>query len=228
VKLRVWSLFLLGACSRSHSGEDLSKVSCLGPPDALFNAVYLHGIDSPSPGDLELANRKNLAAIAEALSLRIALPRASTPCPEQTDMRCWGWSFDQEQLTAGVRAIDQAAQTCFKGRRYGLIGFSNGGFFVGRLLRTCAVRAKVPWMLTMGSSVLNGPLEAEPRSLAGCGHLVMLAGNGDSDNAEGLDHMVKELRAKGADVVGSRYDGGHEMPSEALRAALRPLLWSFP
>jgi hypothetical protein len=128
---------LLLACTRpTISSPDLRMATCLGPPDASHFAVYLHGVDQPSVSAQELGNRKSLGAIAKALSIRIALPRASMPCPNEPSSVCWAWSFNEREVDATVEAMTRSAAACFgTGRPFGLIGFSNGGYLITKLLR---------------------------------------------------------------------------------------------
>jgi predicted esterase len=223
------TLLLVGSCARgklleSTSSTDLRRVSCLGPSDAKSFAVYLHGMDSPSISDQELGNRQSLARAADALSMRIALPRASIPCPNQAGSLCWGWAFDEAEIDVSARAVKDAAQACFGSQPYGLIGFSNGGYLLSKLLRTCALHVKLPtatWAVTFGSAVFKGPLEPQPASLADCGRLVIAAGTGDTYNFDPTDHLLNALKAKGADVTALRFEGGHLVPEEPLQRALK-------
>jgi predicted esterase len=221
--------WLFSACTPSPTrAPDLRAATCLGPADATGLAVYLHGVDEPGISDQELENRRHLEAIAHTLSLRIAVPRASTRCPDEPNQLCWGWTFDDAELDSGAKAISAAAAACFGAeRRFGLIGFSNGGYLVTKLLRTCSVPARLPsvtWMLTIGSAMSRGPLEPAPPDLSGCGRLVMIEGTHDTWNFDPEDHLLHGLEGKHADVRAIRFDGGHGVPVEPTRAALADLV----
>src|SRR5262249_37570459 len=124
---------------------DLTTARCIGPADAKRFAVYLHGADAPALSDQEVGNRRTLAQIAKELSIRIALPRASSTCPNQPGSVCWGWTYNDAERTAAVTAIDAAAAACFPtDRRFVLIGFSNGGYLLEKLFRTCELPSRVP------------------------------------------------------------------------------------
>lgn len=226
--LSLAALLVVGSRARgmlpdSTASQDLRRATCLGPADARSFAVYLHGMDSPAISDQEVGNRHSLARAADAFAMRIALPRASLPCPRQAGSLCWGWAFDEAETDASVRAVRDAAQACFGPHPFGLIGFSNGGYLLSKLLRTCALHMKLPtttWAVTFGSAVLKGPLEWQPQSLAGCGRLVIASGTSDTYNFDPADHLLAALKAKGADVAALRFDGGHEVPEEPLQRAL--------
>jgi predicted esterase len=220
--------FELAGCSRRAAPDELRSATCLGPADATHFAVYLHGVDESSISEQELQNRRSLDAISRSLSLRIALPRASKPCPSQPSSLCWGWAFDDQEIAVAADAVKSAATSCFGGAHpFGLIGFSNGGYLVSKLLRTCQLHEKLPeaaWILTVGSSMIHGPLEPKPEDLSTCGRLVMLAGTEDTYNFDPRDQLLHALEAKHADVRAVRFEGGHAMPQEPTRAALAELL----
>jgi predicted esterase len=203
-------------------------VTCLGPADATHFAVYLHGVDEPSVSEQELGNRQSLDTIARSLSMRIALPRASMPCANQPSSLCWGWAFDEREVDVATEAVKRAATSCFgAGHPFGLIGFSNGGYLVTKLLRTCELHDTLPeatWMLTVGSAMNHGPLEPRPEDLSRCGRLVMLVGTHDTYNFDPDDGLLHALEAKHADVSGVRFDGGHVVPEDPTRTALSELM----
>ena len=82
---------------------------------------------------------------------------------------------------------------------------------------------KATWMVTVGSSMFKGTLEAQPRSLAGCGRMIVMAGTADTYNFDPTDHLVHLLQAKHADVRAVRFAGGHALPDEPLRRVLKEL-----
>jgi predicted esterase len=225
------AVVLAVAClSCRRSPQDLENdpaqpraATCLGPADATTFAVYLHGMDSPTVSDQELGNRDILAHAAAARSIRIALPRARTTCPSDPGARCWGWNFDDAEIDAAATTIADAAQACFGAKPYGVIGFSNGGYLLSKLYRTCRLHDKLhdaTWTITFGSAIFEGALEPQPGSLAGCGRIVIVAGTGDSRNFDPTDHLATVLNAKGADVTSLRFEGGHSVSEQPLLQAL--------
>lgn len=208
----------------SMSPADLREARCLGPATASAFVVYLHGVDSTSPSEQEMDNRRTLARLADEMSLRIALPRAKATCPEQPGSICWGWSFQDAELAGAAQAVDDAARACFGERPFRLVGFSNGGYLLTKALRSCSLRARFPraeQVVTVGSAMLRGPLEPTPARLEDCGSLVMLIGTGDTHNFDPSENYLRALQAKGARVRAERFDGGHVLPHDALRAVLQ-------
>jgi hypothetical protein len=108
-------------------------------------AVYLHGVDASAVSDQEVGNRRELEAVAQALRMRVALARASRPCPGRPSSSCWGWAFDERELDEAASVVRRSALSCFGPRPFGAIGFSKGGYAVG-------------------SAAFSGPLEREPNA----------------------------------------------------------------
>lgn len=209
------------ACAATAPGLAASPSSvddsCLGPTDARTFAVYLHGVDSTAPSEQEQHNRQVLAQTAEALSIRFALPRAQQSCGPSI---CWGWQLDLAQRQAAASAVTAAAQRCFPARaRYGLVGFSSGGYLVLSLLRVCELRTTLPnvdWSVAVGSAMLRGPIEPIPTDLSACGTATVLIGTDDIHNNDPTNNYLHQLESKHANVSLVSFKGGHELPRQAL------------
>lgn len=222
--MRVFLFLLLASCAKPGAPVDLHAARCLGPKDARSFAVYLHGMDVPSLSDQEVHNREVLARVAHALSIRIALPRTMTACRNDPQQLCWGWTFDDQELAIATPAITRAAHECFGDRDFDVIGFSNGGYLVDKLFRSCSLATWLPGarrLVTVGASMMKGPLEPQPGSLAGCGSLTMLSGSDDEHNADPEENLLHRLEAKHAAVRAIHYAGGHVLVEQPLRDALR-------
>jgi predicted esterase len=206
-----------------ESAVDLRTAACVGPHDARSFAIYLHGVDGLTPSQQELANRGVLAALAESMSIRIAFPRATMACPSQAGSLCWGWRFDEPEVAAATSIARTAARSCFGAKASTVIGFSNGGYLLTTLIRTCSLATYLPEasrVITVGAGMMTGRLEAGPESLAGCGELTMLVGNEDEYNFDPTGKLLEALRAKSASVRELRFNGGHLIDKAALAAAL--------
>ncbi len=202
---------------------DLRKAPCIGPPNATSFAVYLHGMDAASPSEQEMTNRSVLVALAQARSLRVALPRAEMECPTQPGSICWGWSFDDVELEGATSIVRAAAEKCFGDRPATIIGFSNGGYLLTNLLRTCSLKDKLPratHVITVGAGMMKGPLGSKPESLVGCGDMTMLVGDKDEFNFDPTGNLLQNLRSRNAAVREIRFDGGHLLHRAALDDAL--------
>jgi hypothetical protein len=81
------SLLIAAGAVPEPAAPSLRSATCIGPADAKAFAVYLHSVDAATVSAQELGNRENLARVAEALSIRIALPRAPRACPNHPSSR---------------------------------------------------------------------------------------------------------------------------------------------
>ncbi|MBX3231478.1 MAG: hypothetical protein KF837_29400 [Labilithrix sp.] len=180
-------------------------------------------MDGATASPQEMANREVLAALARKLSVRFALPRSSMACPTQPGSICWGWSFDDAELAAAASVVRAGARACFGDGPVTLVGFSNGGYLLNKLIRSCSLKSHVPEAvraITVGAGVFHGPLEPSPESLTGCGELTMLVGDEDEHNFDPSGNLLRQLRAKHANVREVRYHGGHLLNEAALGDAL--------
>ncbi len=233
----ICSIFLLGPESYSserkvtknqtRSPSDDISFSCMGPEGSKINLVYLHGMDSATPSQQEQTNRGVLAKIANELNIRIALPRASKPCPTQPNSVCWGWSFNQSEIDSTKGTIEAAAQNCFGTKaHYGMLGFSNGGYLLSQAYRSCTLQTNFPdggWLAIVGAARYSGNLPVQPASLKGCGSLTILSGSEDQYNSDLNQNYLHVLAAKGADATEIPYSGGHLLPYPELKTALEKL-----
>lgn len=231
VRVSLFAVTFASACASHRALEGHARadnVTCLGPAEAKYFAVYLHGRDSTQPSTQELGNRAALAQVAQALSMRIALPRAAFHCPEGSATLCWGWALKENEMDAAARATNDAAAKCFgNDKPFGLIGFSSGGGVATKAFRNCQLQSRfsqAPWAVAIGSSMFKGPLGPEsPPRLEGCGTLVLLTGEHDPSR-DPAEHYLKVLREKGAHVTALSFDGAHEVTADSLQRALGEVL----
>lgn len=216
-----------GASRTATSGapavsEDLRTASCIGPKDARSFVIYLHGLDAESPSAQEMGNREVLAALARKQSLRIALPRAKQACPGKPGTVCWGWGFDDAEVAAAAATVREGASSCFGDQPATVVGFSNGGYLLTKVIRSCALKRELPnvtRVITVGAGMVKGPIEREPR-LEGCGELTMVVGTKDEFNFDPGGNLLEQLRARGASVREVRFDGAHVLDEAALAGVL--------
>ena len=198
---------------------------CLGPADAKNFLVYLHGMDYPNLSTQERTNRAILVRLATQLQFRIALPRAAKACPTKPESRCWGWNLDDHEVEATKKLVDTAAKECFpKNAKYGLLGFSNGGYLLSKTFRDCTFKehfANGAWLILVGAARRDGPLVSPPDSLQGCGSLTILSGDSDQFNSDSKQNLISQLKLKGADAEEIPYTGGHILPEEPLHDLLQ-------
>ncbi len=198
-------------------------LECIGPKEASSFAVYFHGMDNPAPGSQELTNRKTLSLIAEKLNIRIAIPRAKEPCPNDKQLICWGWNFtDPKILNASLSESAKAQAVCFpKAKKVGFIGFSNGGFIANQILKDCK-KSDFSWFISIGAA--GSWNDSKEKDLSQCGHLKLMAGKQDTFNYENIKKLARWFNSNKARVDLIVFDGGHEIPSKELEQELKKLL----
>jgi hypothetical protein len=213
----------LAACRKS--APVINDDACIGEASATRAFVYLHGRDSQAPSSQEMHNRDVLRRIARELGARIALPRSQLPCNDDASQICWGWGFDDGELARTAKAAQGAADRCFAhDTKYVLVGFSNGGYALDKMVARCRLGELLPHatrVVTVGAAMFKGPLADAPSDLSACGDVTMIAGTKDEWNFDPSDHYVNELKARGAHARAVHVPGGaHELAFDALRDQL--------
>lgn len=195
-------------------------ILCIGKETAKNGAIYLHGMDSIQPSKQELGNRQILQRIADRLDMRIAIPRATTIC--KNDTLCWGWSFNKNEIDSLKNVLHTSAETCKLPSDRSLIGFSNGGYAYTQMLRFCMTRNDQT-VISIGARLYHGKLEAHPLSLASCGQMIFLTGKNDQKNLNPSNDYAKKLKSKYAIVEEITFDGGHEIDENSLLQILEKI-----
>jgi predicted esterase len=197
------------------------EVSCLGPENAKSYVIYLHGIDSPAPSAQEVENRRILSDLAKQDDIRIALPRAKSACPTQFGSQCWGWKFDDAELTEILPQILNSRAACFAAEKpFKILGFSNGGYLLlhwyARGMRPSF--GDVPdFLITSGSG--KGYVPSDQTNLSSNPPLTLEIGRNDEfnfDSSEKFFHALKDLKAP---VTLFEFEGGHNLNADALSKA---------
>lgn len=198
-------------------------IECIGPQKAHHFLVYLHGMDTKTPGEQEQSNRKKLAVMAENLNLRIAVPRAVNSCPKDKNLVCWGWNFnDQTVIEKALASVDAAAKECFpKEKKLGLIGFSNGGFVANQIIKDCT-KTDFSWFVSIGAA--GSWTQNNSKNLSHCGTLKLLAGKKDKWNYQPMKELELNLKTNKADVELVEYNDGHLIPSVELEGVVKKLI----
>ena len=211
----VGSLILL--CTSSQLSAQEVDILCLGDETAHNFLVYLHGMDTPEPSFQEERNRARLTLLAEALHMRIAVIRATSPCEQNPLLHCWSQTTTEE-LEELAQAITVSATTCFgEEAQYGVLGFSNGGFAASRLIQYC-VHHTADWMVATSSA--GSWASDEPSDINECGRLFLLIGTDDHNTHPHTLNYYDHLLTVGADVQLITFDGGHELPYQPLHSLL--------
>ena len=197
---------------REQQNRRLAQAHVVGDEQSHKVVVYLHGMDLPSPSTQEIANRTKLDAIGKALSIKILLPRASEPCPQDHRQICWRQKTDKDVTTslAGVLAslkLDTTDQIT------GFIGFSNGGYLVNKWIQHCLLE-KTQWVMSIGSA---GSWGDDDKSLSSCSPITLIIGRNDRYHYKHALAFYDHLRFLHANATLVVFDGGHELPERALQ-----------
>ena len=197
-------------------------VECIGPKNSKNSIVYLHGMDTPTPGEQEILIRQKLTTISEKLNLRLALPRATKMCPTNAKLMCWGWDFSNSKIIdEALASAFLAAKECFpQAKKLGLIGFSNGGLVVNQIVKDCK-ETPFSWFISVGAA--GSWKKNETKNLKECGTLYLFAGKQDKSNYLNIKNFSAWFKSQGANTELVEHDGGHAVPSEELERLLRKL-----
>ncbi len=200
---------LLGAWA-DRLPYDRPRVDLIGSSSARHRVVYLHGMDTYGPAWIEIRNRETLRALARDLGLFVALPRA----PE----RMWPYETAGE-YERSLSLVRSAARASFpEGSRFGVVGFSQGGYFAGRLFQSRR-DDDIAWIIAVGSTgdVLSGG------SLVGHGPFRIVIGNAEADS-QSAHAFARLLARRKADVRVFEFEGVHGLPLRGTRDALLSVL----
>lgn len=190
--------------------------NCVGKAGASRNLIFLHGIMPRGPVPPELDYEPELGALAKELDLRIALPRSTTYCKGSKDKYCWTGETAPE-IAATYGAVVRSAEACFgPGKSFGLVGFSNGGYHVGRVVMRC-LAPKPQYVIAIGSA---GDLaHSEGRDLARCAPTTILIGDKDITR-DAARRFAERLGKQKLPVTFRTFAGGHDVPFDVLRVML--------
>lgn len=204
-------------------------VSCIGPTNADNFVIYLHGMDSVMPSQQELHNRDILNNIAKILNIRFAIPRAQAQCPKQPNSICWGWKFDQIELSTVLPQVMEARLKCFSNEKsFGMLGFSNGGYLLMRWYSEGSSPSILPRLnLIVASGSGKGQVSSVISDLSTNPKLVLVIGKQDQFNYDPSESWFQSLQRLKAQVQLIEFEGGHELNQDALLKALGKLSLSI-
>ena len=200
----------------------ISYAECFGPKNSKTVVVYLHGMDSESPSQQELENRKVLSKISESLKIGIAIPRAKSKCPNKTQL-CWGWNFNEASVVdSALQLAIESQKLCFtKVTNIGLLGFSNGGFVVNQIVKDCK-KTDFNWLISIGA---GGSFNKNDQTdFSKCSSLTLMAGKEDKFNYESIKDLAKWMKDHKANITLVEYDSGHSLPEKDLETVLKSVV----
>lgn len=201
----------------ADSFGDYLKTDCIGNPTALVRFVYLHGWDHPSIGSHEKRNRKMFERLSKKYNWRVALPRGNGRC-NRGRKQCWKVAGASQIKQSWKRVLD-GAKTCFPEKSsFGLVGFSNGGFFSTGAYGLC-LEPRPLWTLSFGSAGLGFQ---HPSSFRSCGPLRLFVGSREGIRAR-TELLYKRLKPYVKDINLIIYEGWHDVDESSLVKEIRVL-----
>ena len=205
---------------QTEGGPASYPTVCLGDATASKRAIFLHGIMPNSAKALESEYLGDLTILAREGGLRLAVPRSTQACKDGPQRACW-LGNDQESIARTYQTLVRSTAPCFpEGAPFGLIGFSNGGYYVGRVVMRC-LKPQPAWALTIGSA--GDLMHATSDDLGTCAPTMVLVGEKDMVK-NGARLFAEALAKKKLRVQFKTYPGGHTVPYRLLR----DLISQFP
>ncbi len=190
---------------------------CLGPNKAERSLIYLHGLeDRESASDAERNNRLVLEHLAQKLSMRIALPQSEQRCAN--GKRCWPAS-ETAELRKTFELIKQKAASCWTGsspKSYGLLGFSNGGYYAFKLYKAHQDPA-LKWIFASGSS---GSWEPKVEKLNPLSRFYLMLGRKEL-TLPAAKRFAESFQKSDTRFEISSFDGGHHLHEATLLRVIK-------
>ena len=81
------------------------------------------------------------------------------------------------------------------------------------------IKPPVSWGVVVGSGLLKGNLEYEPKRVEG--YLTLIAGKQDKYNFDPKQNYYKQLKKKSDHIEIIEFNGGHELPFSETLSAVR-------
>ena len=206
--------FLL-ICQHGFSKSYVKSVDCFTKTGSRA-LIFLHGIDRPSKPDA--ANKsayETLKKLSLDLKFRLALPRSNSYCMQGKKV-CWNVSNQVNELKSIYEEISKKSAGCFaKNSKPIIAGFSNGGYFLNKLVHHC-ILPKDTSVISIGAA---GNVYKRT-NLNHCASLDLILGKYESTYHSGLKYYLK-MKGLQARIVLTKFKGGHMVPYDPLHKILR-------
>jgi hypothetical protein len=171
--------------------------------------VYLCGLTSDFNDTKEKQHRALLERLGNKLNICFIALKPTHRCAQYHDMLCWPHESDEEVLNTYREIRERVGKT----RVQGYIGFSNGGFFLNRLVQM--VEVGIP-IISIGSA---GYLSHAPYDNT----LYLLVGRQDPLYQTHAIPFYEQLAGSRIVTYFMPYNSGHELEMGSLEAALRSI-----
>lgn len=186
---------------------------CVGEKDAKKNAIFLHGMLPVGTLAKGVPNSESqLEELAKKHGYRIAIPRSHIVCARAKSHHCWGHS-SVDSIESTYEGVLKSAAQCFDtSKPFVAIGFSDGGYHLGRVfMRGLSPQPKMT--IAIGSAGNVGL--AHSNDLSKSAHMTLLVGNSDGVLTKAKS-FASALEKKRGQVAFKTYKGGHAVPFDVL------------
>lgn len=178
----------------------------LGKADSNITWIYLCGLTSNWHDALELENRDKLSRIGKQLGIKFIAIKPYLHCHQFGNVLCWPHDSQVEVL----QVYSHILQFFPESQISGFVGFSNGGFFLNKLVQYKQLDMPV---VSIGSS---GYLENGSYANA----LYLLVGKQDVYHIEGARQLYKQSKNSELDIQLVEYEDGHVIPEKLLESLI--------
>ena len=202
-------LMLLAAVFLFNKYKKVQSIE-LGSPSSYITWVYLCGLTCDWYDSLELENRNKLSVIGKKLGIKFIALKPMFRCIQFDNKLCWPHDSREETL----RVYDQILNKLSGIKISGFIGFSNGGFFLNKLVQY--KQLNVP-AISIGSAgyLENGSYK---------NNLYLLIGKQDIYHNEGAHQLYEQSKNKALNIHLIEYEDGHVMPERLLESLVLDLI----
>jgi hypothetical protein len=209
----VFLILLLAGCN-NVSIHQPSQYTILGDHQAEYVWGYLCGLTANLASEQETKHRAILDTIGKHLSIKIIAVHPAHRCVAYDNKWCWPHESKEETL----QTYEEIQSIVGANAIQGYIGFSNGGFFLNKLIEYKALGVPV---ISIGSA---GRLENEPADNT----IYLLIGKQDIYHYTHAHTLYERLKNTHCRVALVEYDEGHEIPQRSLEELLSKIILTTP
>jgi hypothetical protein len=203
------------------------KTLCAGSDHPVFRVVFLQGIQTEQLTSRPIAPDQTatdypamLDAVGNKLNIQFAIPQSNVLCKNSQNRYCWG-SAEPSSVAEVYAIIRHSAAQCFSlDQPWGLLGFSNGGYHVGRIIAQ-GHTPQPAWAMAIGSAGNTTIVNAYNVAKRTPFYLSIGTEDISKDDAR---HFFNALDSSGFNVHYDEFAGGHELTEAILSPLLKNVL----
>lgn len=202
-------LMSIGTVFFFNRNKDVQIIE-LGLDDSPIAWVYLCGLTRDWHDPLELENRNKLSCIGKQLGIKFIAIKPFHRCPQFDNKLCW----PHDSVVETLRIYDQILNKLTGIKISGFIGFSNGGFFLNKLVQCNQLNVPV---ISIGSAgyLENGSYK---------NNLYLLIGKQDVYHIQGARQLYEQLKNSELCIQLIEYEDVHVIPEKLLETLIFSLI----